>query len=151
MTEGIRVDADGFHKFLLGPFYLYDDLTSAAIPGIVFFLLLLTKKVEAVHSMLAAPYLGYKTKIVVGFLMSYVTGKVFQLPSAIALNILGNFDSGSLMLDKPDEKGSLSDMFVGRGRNIVTGVILGVLLAPINAFDLWIIARAHAGFYLNTG
>jgi hypothetical protein len=150
MAEGLKVDAGGVHKLLLGPLFLYDDLMSALIPGAVFLLLLLAKKVAAAQGVLALPYLGYKTKIVAGLLLAYVVGKVFQLPVNIAMHTLENVDSDWAAKNVSDHD-TLYDVLKGKtGRDLIVGLIMGLFL-PLNAFDAWVVSRANLGFYLSTG
>jgi hypothetical protein len=151
MGEGISFDGSSLHDFLIGPLFLYEDLVSAAVPGIIFLLLLLTKHVGVVQDVLAMPYLGYKSRIVAALLLAYVVGKVFQIPGALALSFVEGFDDKKWLADKTTEEGPLYDLFVGPGQRFVVGAIMGLFLPPFNGLQGWMISRANVGFYLNTG
>jgi hypothetical protein len=73
LPEELKSD---LHRTLLGPLSLADELFGALLPGCVFSLILTLKGIPAVTKAFSYPYLGYKTKIGCGLLVSYVFGKV---------------------------------------------------------------------------
>src|ERR1700722_15136085 len=63
------------HRTLLGPLSLATELFGALLPGCTFLILLSVKR-GWMGPILLYPLLGYKTKMVIGLLASYIAGKV---------------------------------------------------------------------------
>jgi len=151
MSEGFKLESGGLHKFLVGPFYLFEDVFGAFVPGIVFLVLMLVKHVPVAESALAVPYLGYKTKIAAGLLVAFVVGKVFQIPSTVTLSVIDSYITKSLKAGKIEDHKTLSDAFEGTGNNLVTGFVFGLFVPQFDTLDYYSVRRGQVSFYLTTG
>lgn len=71
---------EGVNKLLLAPLYLVYDILTALLPGILFCVLILGKGVHAPAAALGSSLVGYKTKVFLGAVVSYLVGRFFRLP-----------------------------------------------------------------------
>jgi hypothetical protein len=85
VPETLKPDVN---RLLLGPLSLAADLYGAVIPGCVFLILICIKK-HWVSQVLTYPLVGYKTKVVLGLLASYIVGKVFLSAFTVVVGPLG--------------------------------------------------------------
>src|SRR6266851_7233354 len=67
-------------KILLAPLYLIYDLSTAALPGLLFCVLLIVKGTPAPAAAMGNMLFGYKTKVFLGLVLSYMIGRAFRLP-----------------------------------------------------------------------
>lgn len=80
----MKIDDGGgqISAILLGPLFLLHDLLATLVPGGLFLLLLAFKgNATVVHAWLALPF-GYKANVAVALSVSYIIGKLLQLPTA---------------------------------------------------------------------
>lgn len=90
MSEDLK--PEGIRTLLLGPMILLGELMGALIPGVIFVLLLIVKRVPEAMSAINCGFIGYKTKIVCGVLISFVVGKLFFIPVSALENHLLKLD-----------------------------------------------------------
>src|SRR5260370_14313826 len=141
--------AEGLSKLLLAPMYLVYDILTALLPGILFNVLLIAKRLHAPTEALSSPLLGYKIKISLGLLLSYMIGRFFRTPVELSLfwvferemkkisnasggladtKFVQNFFIGALAVPKLFNKVQPLDMMVFLFANTVFTVTTGVML-----------------------
>jgi hypothetical protein len=77
---------DGVDRLLLAPVFLIGEIVAVLFPGILFTVLLLVKGNHSVLSGLQSTILGYRTKLFVALVFSYLAGTVFSYPAGVLLS-----------------------------------------------------------------
>jgi hypothetical protein len=126
--------------------YLVYDLLTALLPGILFSVLLIAKHLHAPTEALSSPLLGYKIKISLGLLVSYIIGRVFRTPIELALFVL--FEREMNKVSNPPHGGATTD-FV---RNFFIGALaVPKLFNKVQPVDMMVLLFANTIFTANTG
>ena len=138
--------AEGVSKLLLAPMYLVYDILTALLPGILFGVLLIAKHLHAPTEALSSPLLGYKIKIFLGLLVSYIIGRVFRTPIELALFFL--FEREMKKVSSAPH-GSATTDFV---RNFFIGALaIPKLFNKMQPVDMMVLLFANTIFTANTG
>jgi hypothetical protein len=142
---------DAANRVLLAPMYLIYDLTTALLPGILFIVLLFLKHVQLPSQAFSSTLFGYKTKVTIALLISYMLGRCFRAPFELLLpwmmlkrihglvnhprrtekvtSLLMSLVIGALGMPKLFEKIPALDLMVLSGTNtILSGTIATVLI-----------------------
>src|SRR5450759_602229 len=94
MTEDYKQDR--IRGLLLGPLVLLTELVGALIPGVVFVLLLIAKRVPEATAAIGTTFFGYGTKIACGLVISFVIGRLFYIPVNILQARFLSFEKGGI-------------------------------------------------------
>jgi hypothetical protein len=134
---------EGFDRLLLAPVFLIYEIVAVILPGVLLITLLLLKGNHTVVAALQSPLLGYKTKLFVALIFSYLAGKVFVIPSEMIIRVaIFHF---SKKLDKPELKADVAKKFF-------TGAfILPAMFGTEHALDYFVLGLMTASFYFSTG
>ena len=152
------------HRTLLGPLSLATEIFGALIPGCVFMILVGIKRQWAT-AILSYPLVGYKSKIAVALLASYILGKVVLSIVALSVELLKWFAEKlkTKEAQKPQPAanqlqvlatlvseylGSASESF----RAFIGGLVAGPILSgKFQAFEHYAAHEASTLFHLSTG
>jgi hypothetical protein len=151
-------------RILLGPLSLASDLYGALIPGGVFLILVSVKR-QWITAILSYPLLGYKTKVAIALLASYIAGKVIVSVISFAQRLAGwvmkRFAKKGPAKPQPEIQNQLQYVFTvlskalanSRGlRTFFVGLLGGSLLSnQFQIFDHYTAQEAGASFHLSTG
>ena len=134
------------HRMLLGPLSLADEIFGAFLPGCLFTLLLLLKRVQITNASLAFAYLGYRTKVACVLLLSYVFGKV-------ALGVITLIEEiGRKNKAAATKSGTFFDNLPAELLYFLGGMVVGPLLSGKSRnFEYFIGFRVQILFNLSTG
>jgi hypothetical protein len=138
--------AEGIGKVLLAPLYLIYDLATALLPGLLFSILLIAKGTHGPVAAMGSTLFGYKTKVVLGLLLSYIIGRSFRIPieqlySIVLLRKLSQMTQKSA--------GPQTIQFI---KNFFTGsMVLPNLLGRDRVLDYIVLAHTNSIFTLTTG
>ena len=133
--------AEGAAQLLLRPVYLLVEIVVAALPGALFCILLVAKGNRSAMAALQTSLVGYKTKLLLAFVICYVIGKVFRAP----LEMLEAYLFGR-MADKDKSKNAESMLWYFVGGAVVLPGLMG---SPW--LDYIVLGQATVSFYLTTG
>ena len=132
----------GLREILLQPTYFIAEVYSAILPGLVFAFLLFEKRNWTVLAFLSSPSIGYKTKLAVGFAMSYAAGKILGLPFRLVERTYKAIRSTD-----PDHKKEVARMLP----HFLGGLVLPALMGARDYMTYFVIAWCNYAFYSVTG
>ena|ERR1700690_96155 len=138
--------AEGVSKLLLAPMYLVYDILTGLLPGILFGVLIAAKGLHAPTAALSSVLLGYKTKIILGLLLSYIVGRLFRTPFELLLfwlleRELKKFSGFPLKAEAAD--------FIQKF--LMGALALPRLFSKVQPLDLFVLLLANTVFSLTTG
>jgi hypothetical protein len=138
--------AEGFNKLLLAPTYLVYEILTALVPGVLFCTLLIGKGFNAPTAVLSTTLLGYKTKILLGLVISYFTGRFFR--SFVEPVVF-------LVVERKLKKIAAAPLS-SASIDAIQAIFLGALALPklfekIPAVDLLVLTFSNAVFSYTTG
>ncbi len=138
--------AEGVSKLLLAPFYLVYDILTGLLPGMLFSVLLVGKGIHGPAALMGSTLFGYKTKVFLGLILSYLLGRFFRTPIEV---LGGRFFQAQLVkvMRAPNSEASVDLL-----KSFFTGAIaFPKLLNKVPALDFLVLAVANIVFTLTTG
>lgn len=141
---------EGIRNLLLGPMTLLGELMGALVPGVLFLLLLIAKRVPAAASAVAWDGFGYKTKVACGLLIAFVVGKVFYIPLMSLPNLFVRRTAKFKLVD-PKKNGTLWEQLTPEARHLFGGIFAVEFLKGATAWEHLNVAYAETTFRLSTG
>ena len=147
----VKEQSSQLHQLLLSPLHLWGDIQTTMIPGVSFLLLMAFKGNLTVQTIWWHSPFGYRTKIAIFLLLSYVAGKLLPLP----LSVLRWLITWILKLrnyNPPQDQTNPLSHLPQEQRDIVTGALsLGPILATPGLTDKLAIIQFESAFYLAIG
>jgi hypothetical protein len=147
MEEDIRKKTlSGVDRLLLAPGYFVFEIMAILLPGVVFLALLVLKGEYYALLMLNSAALGYKTKLALGLVFSYLIGKILETPGANFERIASSRHAKkSGNADQPMAQKEITKTFL-------TGVFfLPGLFSRSHALDYLVLARTQHFFSTGCG
>jgi hypothetical protein len=83
MEDSAEKIADGVGRLLFGPVQLVSEFLGSVVPGLLLLLLLTLKHNDVVQKLFANAFLGYRSKLVLGFFVAYIFGKMLNIPAEV--------------------------------------------------------------------
>jgi hypothetical protein len=131
----VKDQTSQLHQLLLTPLHLLLDIQGVMIPGISFLLLLAFKGNSTIQAIWWHSPFGYKTKVALFLLLSYVVGKLIFLPFSIFLSLMALIRKVAKQ-PSPQAEPVVWSHLPKEQRDLVTGVVtLGPLLATPGLMD----------------
>jgi hypothetical protein len=141
-----KKELGGFDRLLLAPGYFVFEIFAVLVPGALFSALLVLKGEYHAQIMLNSVAFGYKTKIALGLMFSYVIGKVLETPGIIIERLATDHymkkskDTSQTKVQNETKKKFLAGVFFLPG-----------LFSKAHALDYVVLARAQHFFSMDCG
>lgn len=136
--------AEGVNKFLFAPMYLVYDIFTALVPGVLFSVLLFIKQIYGPFALLNSAALGYKTKICLGLLLSYIVGRFFRIPVELLLARYLKREMGKVSKSAEPPIDFVKNFFVG-------ALAFPQLFKKVQPLDLMVLVITNMVFTCTTG
>src|ERR1700694_214465 len=136
---------EGFDRLLLAPVFLIYEIVAVLFPGILFVILLLAKDNHSIVSAFQSNLLGYKTKIFVVLVFSYLVGKLFIIPA----DVLGKLSVSKWVKEMQNPASNHTSQAT---KHFLVGVfLLPQFFGTEHPLEYFVLGVMSASFYLSTG
>ena len=149
MAEDLK--PEGLRGLLLGPLVLLAELVGALIPGVLFLILLIVKRVPEATAAIGTTFIGYRTKIACGLVISFLIGRLFLIPANLLQARLLSFGTQDLNLFDANKQGSIFDKLTKEGKKLLGGALMTGFLRGATPWEHYMVAMSEGGFRLSTG
>jgi hypothetical protein len=136
----------GVDRLLLAPGFFVFEILAVLIPGTVFSVLLVLKGEYHAQLTLNSVVFGYKTKIALGLMFSYVVGKVLETPGLILERL------SSYLFVKKSKDASQPQFQHELGKKFMAGIFfLPGLFSKSHALEYVVLERTKQFFSMDCG
>ena len=141
---------DGIRNLLLGPLALAAEIIGGLIPGILFLLLLISKRVPEAVAAMGSNEIGYKTKLACALVVCFVIGRLFYIPASLFNYWIST--NRSLKIFDETKTGTLSERLTPQAMKVLGGLFITPLITETGkAAEYVAVAYAEVYFRLSTG